>query len=70
MILYMLYYHDPVGIRWKMGGGSSTRPGPRIYESREKAERARDRYFPRALIKEIDFYQQPTPQIPLPRGNW
>lgn len=58
MKLYMLYVRKPDGtIGWKLGGGSSTPAAPRIYPSREQAERIRGRLRSgrNAEIHEIDI---------------
>ncbi|OPZ65200.1 MAG: hypothetical protein BWY85_00738 [Firmicutes bacterium ADurb.Bin506] len=39
MMLYLLIQRDGDRVKYKLGGGSSTPAAPRIYASREQAER-------------------------------
>lgn len=55
-VLFMLYEIAPDGrIVWELGGGSSTPAKVRMYPTCVKAASMRDRYFPKAKIKRVEF---------------
>jgi len=51
-ILYILY--DEKKNSYLIGGGSSTAPQIRVYDSLEEANKARDRYWPKVHILAYD----------------
>lgn len=69
MIIYMLYYpRDTYVTNWKgenlrkrdlpeyiIGGGSSTKAQPRVYQTEAMAEKMRRKHFPGTEIKEIEL---------------